>query len=270
MLKSGYRACDADEEIVALAADGFHSSYAVYQEELQHLKSWVKEMRLDELEFARVLPMHNLFTSTSTTMFPSELSEARIAWSKNTMLTTAVDDLFDVVGTREELENLITLIDMQCCAHPHLARIIHTCITHVGRARRSRLLLRARGDPLPRRLQHEQRDRSQGGGSAEPQRHQPRRRARESLHQPPFQLQSSAVSPVSGSIDACDVAMQWAEMVRAMMAEAEWRMTGHVPSMEEYMSVGLPSFALGRSSPRRCTLLGRSSWMVFLFIFSFF
>lgn len=131
MLKSGYRACDADEEIVALAADGFHSSYAVYQEELQHLKSWVKEMRLDELEFARVLPMHNLFTSTSTTMFPSELSEARIAWSKNTMLTTAVDDLFDVVGTREELENLITLIDMQCCAHPHLARIIHTCITHV-------------------------------------------------------------------------------------------------------------------------------------------
>lgn len=72
-------------------------------------------MRLDELEFARVLPMHTLFSSAST-MFPSELSEARVAWSKNTMLTTAVDDLFDVVGTREELENLITLIEM-CCTH---------------------------------------------------------------------------------------------------------------------------------------------------------
>ena len=65
-------------------------------------------MRLDELEFARVMPMHTLFSSAST-MFPSELSEARIAWSKNTMLTTAVDDLFDVVGAREELENFITV-----------------------------------------------------------------------------------------------------------------------------------------------------------------
>jgi len=39
--------------------------------------------------------------------------------------------------------------------------------------------------------------------------------------------------------------MQWAELVRAMMVETEWRMSGRVPSMEEYMRVALPSIAVG-------------------------
>lgn len=40
--------------------------------------------------------------------------------------------------------------------------------------------------------------------------------------------------------------MQWADLVRAMMTEAEWSMRGHVPSsMEEYMQVAETSFALG-------------------------
>nr|CAB3484567.1 unnamed protein product [Digitaria exilis] len=111
LLKSAY--ClppRANEEILALAADGFRSSQAVYQQELQHLESWVKEVRLDELEFARVLPLQVLF-SAAATMFPSELSEARLAWSKNSILTTVMDDLFDIVGSREELENLVALVD---------------------------------------------------------------------------------------------------------------------------------------------------------------
>ena len=30
-----------------------------------------------------------------------------------------------------------------------------------------------------------------------------------------------------------------------MRAEAEWTMSGHLPSMEEYMEVTVPSFGLG-------------------------
>ncbi|OEL16801.1 Stemar-13-ene synthase [Dichanthelium oligosanthes] len=52
------------------------------------------------------------------------------------------------------------------------------------------------------------------------------------------------------------IAELWAEMVRAMMSEAEWRMSGHVPSMEEYMEVGLPSFALGPILPSSTYLVG--------------
>ena len=41
------------------------------------------------------------------------------------------------------------------------------------------------------------------------------------------------------------VHVQWAELARVMMVEAEWRMSGHTPSMEEYMAVAEPSYALG-------------------------
>lgn len=40
-------------------------------------------------------------------------------------------------------------------------------------------------------------------------------------------------------------AWQWANTVRAMMAEANWAMTGHLPTFEEYMAAGEPSFGLG-------------------------
>lgn len=75
---------------------------------------WVKEVRLPELEFARVLPLPILF-SAAATMFPAELSEARIAWSKSSVLTTIVDDLFDTGDSMEELENLVTLFDLYIC-----------------------------------------------------------------------------------------------------------------------------------------------------------
>ena len=39
--------------------------------------------------------------------------------------------------------------------------------------------------------------------------------------------------------------MQWADLARAMRAEAEWTMRGHLPSLEEYMEVTVPSFGLG-------------------------
>ena len=42
-----------------------------------------------------------------------------------------------------------------------------------------------------------------------------------------------------------DVRVQWVEMARVMMVEAEWRMSGHKPSMEEYMPIAEPSFGLG-------------------------
>ncbi|PAN21178.1 hypothetical protein PAHAL_3G447900 [Panicum hallii] len=111
MLKSAYRTCHADEEIFSLAVDGFHSAQAMYQEELQCVERWAKEMRLDELDYARVMPLTCLFPSAAT-MFPAEMSEARIAAAKTNILATIVDDLFDVRESREEMENLVALIEM--------------------------------------------------------------------------------------------------------------------------------------------------------------
>jgi ent-kaurene synthase len=73
-------------------------------------KRWVKEVRLDQLKFLRILPL-DVFFFLASSVLPSELSDARIAWIQNCLLTTAVDDLFDVAGSSEELQNLIALFE---------------------------------------------------------------------------------------------------------------------------------------------------------------
>lgn len=40
-----------------------------------------------------------------------------MAMSKHNILLTVVDDLFDVEGSREEMENLVKLVEMYCCIH---------------------------------------------------------------------------------------------------------------------------------------------------------
>jgi ent-kaurene synthase len=70
----------------------------------------VKENRLDQLHFARQ-KLTYCYLSAAATIFPSELSEARISWAKNGVLTTVVDDFFDVGGSKEELVSLIALVE---------------------------------------------------------------------------------------------------------------------------------------------------------------
>jgi len=196
MLKSAYRACQVDEAMVALASEGFHSSQALYQQELQKLKSWVKEMRLDDLEFARaMMPLVCLFIPAST-MYPPELSDARLAYAMEIILVTTVDDLFDVGGSKEEMENLVTLIE-KWDAHEEVGfcsesvEIVFRAIYHTSN------LLGAKAAAVQNRS---------------------------IIHH---------------------IAELWADLARAVMAEAEWMMTGHTPSMEEYMAVGVPSTGLG-------------------------
>lgn len=72
--------------------------------------SWVKENKLDQLQFARQ-KLTYCYLSASATIFPPELSDARISWAKSSVLTTISDDFFDVAGSREELENLVALVE---------------------------------------------------------------------------------------------------------------------------------------------------------------
>jgi hypothetical protein len=56
------------------------------------------------------MPLQALLTAVSP-LFRSELSDARIAWSQNSVLVTAVDDLFDGGGSMEEMRNFVALIE---------------------------------------------------------------------------------------------------------------------------------------------------------------
>lgn len=110
MLKTEYSPCPVNQELLSLATADFTFSQSIYQDELLDLDSWVKENMLDQLQFARQ-KLTYCYLSAAATIFPPELSDARISWAKNGVLTTVVDDFFDVGGSKEELENLIALVE---------------------------------------------------------------------------------------------------------------------------------------------------------------
>ncbi|CAN6689101.1 unnamed protein product [Malus baccata var. baccata] len=123
ILKSYYRCLNiGNEDFLKLAVDDFNNCQSIHREELNHFTRWVEEYRLDKLKFARQKQAYCYF-SAAATLFPPELSDARISWAKNGVLTTVVDDFFDVGGSEEELINLIQLVEkwdvnvsVDCCS----------------------------------------------------------------------------------------------------------------------------------------------------------
>ncbi|XP_028773298.1 ent-kaur-16-ene synthase, chloroplastic-like [Neltuma alba] len=111
LLKTSYRSFNlANEEFLKLAAEDFNICQSIHREEFKQLARWVVDSKLDKLEFARQKLGYCYFTSAATLFYP-ELSDARIAWAKNGVLTTVVDDFFDVGGSEEELVQLIQLVE---------------------------------------------------------------------------------------------------------------------------------------------------------------
>nr|AUZ98427.1 ent-kaurene synthase isoform X1 [Trachyspermum ammi] len=117
-----------------LAVDDFNFCQSIQQEELKLLESWVVDNSLDKLKFARQKTSYCYF-SAAATLYSPELSDARMSWAKNGILTTVVDDFFDVGGSIEELLNLIQLVEKwdvneetECCSE-HV-RIIFSALHH--------------------------------------------------------------------------------------------------------------------------------------------
>ncbi|XP_044468247.1 ent-kaurene synthase, chloroplastic isoform X3 [Mangifera indica] len=110
ILKTSYRFLNiSNEYIQQLAVDDFNICQSIHQEELKNLERWVAQYRLDKLKFARQKLPYCYFSGAAT-LFSPELSDARISWAKNGVLTTVVDDFFDVGGSIDELENLVQLV----------------------------------------------------------------------------------------------------------------------------------------------------------------
>ncbi|XXG69080.1 hypothetical protein AAC387_Pa06g2033 [Persea americana] len=111
ILKTSYRSSNiGSKDILELAVKDFDFCQVIHREELEHLDRWVKETRLDQLKFARQKLTYCYF-SAAATLFSPDLSDARVSWAKNGVLTTVVDDFYDIGGSREELVNLIQLVE---------------------------------------------------------------------------------------------------------------------------------------------------------------
>nr|CAD1840323.1 unnamed protein product [Ananas comosus var. bracteatus] len=110
ILKTSYKSLCTSDDLLKLAVEDFSSCQSIYRKELQHLQSWVRENRLDQLGFARD-KLTYCYLSAAATLYSPELTDARISWAKNGVLTTVVDDFFDIGGSQEELKNLISLVE---------------------------------------------------------------------------------------------------------------------------------------------------------------
>ncbi|VVB11584.1 unnamed protein product [Arabis nemorensis] len=111
VMKTSYclpNVCSSD--ILKLAVDDFNFCQSIHRKEMECLDRWIVDNRLQELKFARQKLAYCYFSGAAT-LFSPELCDARISWAKGGVLTTVVDDFFDVGGSKEELENLIHLVE---------------------------------------------------------------------------------------------------------------------------------------------------------------
>ncbi|KAK1425274.1 hypothetical protein QVD17_20624 [Tagetes erecta] len=123
ILKTTYHSSNiSNGDYLRLAVEDYNTCQSIYHEEIKDLERWVVENKLDQLKFARQKTAYCYFSVAATLSSP-ELSDARISWAKNGILTTVVDDFFDVGGTIEELTNLIHCVekwnvdvDKDCCS----------------------------------------------------------------------------------------------------------------------------------------------------------
>ncbi|PIA38483.1 hypothetical protein AQUCO_02800293v1 [Aquilegia coerulea] len=111
LLKASYRCSNIDnEDFLQLAVADYNIYQAIHQKELKSLERWIKEARLDTLEFTREKVLYGYFLIAAHLRDP-ELSDARTSWTKNVVLITMVDDRVDVGDRREELDNIIDLLE---------------------------------------------------------------------------------------------------------------------------------------------------------------
>ncbi|KAE8654116.1 Ent-kaur-16-ene synthase [Hibiscus syriacus] len=103
------------------------------------------EIFLDPITCAmafRILRVHGYDVSSAATMCSPELSDARISWAKNGVLSTVVDDFFDVGGCEDELLNIIQLVEkhdldanIRCCSEEVeiIFSALHSTISEIGK-----------------------------------------------------------------------------------------------------------------------------------------
>lgn len=135
ILKTSYCSPNfGNKDFLFLSVEDFNRCQVMHREELRELERWVIENRLDELKFARSKSAYCYF-SAAATFFAPELSDARMSWAKNGVLTTVVDDFFDISGSVEELKNLIQLVELwdvdvstECSSHN--VKIIFSALRH--------------------------------------------------------------------------------------------------------------------------------------------
>lgn len=108
--KTSYKIpCISNDFFLVLAKQDYNICQAIQQKELQELKRWFTDNKFSHLKFARQKLLYCYF-SAAATLFSPELSAARVVWAKNGVITTVIDDFFDVGGSSEEIHGFVEAV----------------------------------------------------------------------------------------------------------------------------------------------------------------
>ncbi|BBN13740.1 hypothetical protein Mp_6g05950 [Marchantia polymorpha subsp. ruderalis] len=95
--------------LLAFAKSNFSSCQSLYQKELESLARWVKESRFAEFSFVRQPLYPSYLTAVGVASGP-EMALARASWTMSSIMTTAVDDLFDEIADVHELRLFVECV----------------------------------------------------------------------------------------------------------------------------------------------------------------
>ncbi|XVF14986.1 hypothetical protein REPUB_Repub09cG0109400 [Reevesia pubescens] len=102
---------DKDPIILELAILDYNIVQAMHQEDLRYASEWWKDLGLGEsLSFARDRLMENFIWSVGMIIDPQSGKSRRIQTKVNALIT-AIDDVYDVYGTLDELELFTDAVD---------------------------------------------------------------------------------------------------------------------------------------------------------------
>lgn len=108
--KTSYKIpCISNDFFLVLAKQDYNICQAIQQKELRDLERWFTDNKFSHLKFARQKLIYCYF-SAAATLFSPELSAARVVWAKNGVITTVIDDFFDVGGSSEEIHGFVEAV----------------------------------------------------------------------------------------------------------------------------------------------------------------
>ncbi|KAL9416656.1 hypothetical protein AB3S75_039782 [Citrus x aurantiifolia] len=104
------RGTDMNPVLVELAKLDFNSVQAAHQDELKYVSWWWRKTGLGELHFARDRILENFFWALGEIWEPQFGSCRRMSTKVNALITT-IDDVYDVYGTLDELEQFTNAVE---------------------------------------------------------------------------------------------------------------------------------------------------------------
>ncbi|XP_059315896.1 cis-abienol synthase, chloroplastic-like, partial [Lycium ferocissimum] len=114
ILKGAYRSPNINNrDFLGFSVHNFNLCQAEHQQELQQLKRWFDDRKLEQVG----LSQHYLYTTyflIAALLFEPKFSDARLACAKSSMLATLVDDFFDGYVCEDELLNIFELVERYC------------------------------------------------------------------------------------------------------------------------------------------------------------